>query len=89
MSTQTPEKPSSGGDAFDETTVKRKLASAIKLLAIFCTAYFTAAVIATNEFAHIAGILVFGIPLAVIAGFLVFVVGIIVTRMCLAQDKGS
>lgn len=89
MSTQTPGSPTPDGAGFDEAAVKRKLVAAIKLLAIFCTVYFSAAVIATSDFAHIAGILIFGIPLAVYAGFLVFAIGIVVTRMCLAQDKGN
>jgi len=88
MSTQTPE-TSPEGVGFDESAIKRKRSAAIKLLATFCTVYFTAAVIATRDFAHIAGIQILGIPLAVHAGLLVFVVGIVVTRMCLAQDKGE
>lgn len=75
--------------AFDEAAVRRKLWRAIKLLALFCTVYFSAAVIATASFADIAGIPIFGIPLAIYTGLLVFVVGIVVTRMCLAQDKGA
>lgn len=86
MTTPTPGNPPPE-DGFDEAAFKRKLGAAIKLLVIFCTFYFTAAVIATSEFAHIAGIQILGIPLAVHAGFLVFVIGIIVTRLCLAQDK--
>lgn len=89
MSTPTPGNPPPEGVGFDETIIKRKMWAAIKLLLIFCVAYFTAAVIATNEFAHIAGIPILGIPLALHAGFLVFVVGIVVTRMCLALDKGD
>lgn len=85
MSTQTPGAPV----AFDEAAVKRKLWRAITLLALFCTVYFSAAVIATAAFADIAGILIFGIPLAIYTGLLVFLVGIIVTRLCLAQDQGG
>ena len=87
MSTQTPGNPPPEGVVFDEAAIKRKRGAAIKLLVIFCTVYFTAAVIATGEFAHIAGIPILGIPLAVYTGLLVFVVGIVVTRMCLALDK--
>lgn len=89
MSTENPQKSSPPGDGFDEANVRRKRGTAIKLLLIFCTMYFTAAVIATNEFKHIAGIEIFGIPLAIYTGLMVFVVGIVVTRMCLAQDKGD
>lgn len=88
MSKQTPGNPPEGV-VLDDAAFKRKLRTAIKLLALFCTVYFSAAIIATAKFAHIAGILIFGIPLAVYTGLLVFVVGIIVTRMCLAQDKGA
>ena len=88
MSTQTPGNPPEEV-VFDEAAFKRKMGAAIKLLAIFCTVYFSAAVIATAKFADIAGILIFGIPLAIYTGLLVFVVGIVVTRMCLAQDKGA
>lgn len=88
MSKQTPGNPPEGV-VFDEAAFKRKLGTAVKLLVLFCTVYFSAAIIATAKFAHIAGILIFGIPLAVYTGLLVFVVGIIVTRMCLAQDKGA
>ncbi|MGY6549652.1 MAG: hypothetical protein ACXIU7_11715 [Roseinatronobacter sp.] len=72
---------------FDEAGTKRKLWSAIKLLAIFCTMYFVAAMIATPEFAHIAQIEIIGLPLAFYTGILVFVVGLVVTRMCLNQDR--
>jgi hypothetical protein len=88
MSTQTPGNPPEGV-VFDEAAFKRKMGAAIKLLVLFCTVYFSAAVIATAKFADIAGILIFGIPLAIYTGLLVFAVGFIVTRMCLAQDKGA
>ena len=88
MSTQTPGNPPEGV-VLDEAALKRKMWAAIKLLALFCTVYFSAAVIATAKFADIAGILIFGIPLAIYTGLLVFAVGIVITRMCLAQDKGA
>jgi len=89
MSTHHEGQPLASGEGIDDAGVKRKRGTAIKLLLIFCAMYFTAAVIATREFAHIAGIEIFGIPLAIYTGLLVFVVGIVVTRMCLAQDKGA
>ena len=89
MSTQAPGNPPPEEAVFDEAVLRRKLGAAVMLLAIFCIVYFSAAVIATREFAHIAGILILGIPLAVYTGVLVFVVGIVVTRICLALDKGS
>ena len=88
MSTQTPGNPPEGV-VFDEATFKRKMWAAIKLLALFCTVYFSAAVIATAKFADIAGILIFGIPLAIYTGLLVFVIGLVATRLCLAQDRGE
>lgn len=73
---------------FDEEATARKLAAALKLLAIFCSVYFIAAMIATPEFVVIAKFEIFGLPLAFYTGILVFVVGLVVTRMCLNQDKG-
>lgn len=72
---------------FDEVATKQKLWAAIKLLAIFCVVYFVAAMVSTPEFAHIARIEFAGLPLAFYTGILVFVVGLVVTRMCLNQDK--
>jgi hypothetical protein len=74
---------------YDEAKTARKLRSAIKLLAIFCSAYFIAAMIATPEFSHIARIELAGLPMAFYTGILVFVVGVVVTRMCLNLDKGE
>jgi len=51
--------------------------------------YFVAAMIATPEFASIARIEIAGLPMAFYTGILVFVVGIVVTRMCLNLDKGE
>jgi uncharacterized membrane protein len=72
---------------FDEVATSQKLRAAIKLLSIFCVVYFVAAMVSTPEFAHIARIEFLGLPLAFYTGILVFVVGIVVTRMCLNQDK--
>ena len=80
---------SPGSADYDESATSRKLGAAIKLLAIFCTTYFVAAMIATPEFRHIAQIEILNLPLAFYTGILVFVVGIVVTRMCLNQDQKS
>ncbi|EFH10438.1 hypothetical protein ACFFMP_19520 [Pseudoroseomonas cervicalis] len=80
---------SPSGVSYDEEATSRKLRSAIKLLAIFCVAYFVAAMIATPEFKHIAQIEIMNLPLGFYTGILVFVVGIVVTRMCLNQDQKS
>ncbi|OYX59485.1 MAG: hypothetical protein B7Y96_05115 [Comamonadaceae bacterium 32-67-11] len=77
------------GVVYDEAAIKRKLGAAIGLLAIFCVTYFTAAVIATRDFRAIGQIDILGMPLALYAGLLVFIVGLVVTRMCLNQDKGD
>lgn len=73
---------------FDEAATMQKLRAAIKLLAVFCAVYFTAAMISTPELAHIARIEILGLPLAFYTGILVFAAGLVVTRMCLNQDKG-
>lgn len=77
------------GVVYDEALIKRKLGAAIGLLAIFCVTYFTAAVIATRDFRAIGQIDILGMPLALYAATLVFIVGLVVTRMCLNQDKGD
>ena len=78
-----------GGAEHDEANISRKLGAAIKLLAIFCTTYFVAAMIATPEFRHIAQIEILNLPVGFYTGILVFVVGVVVTRMCLNQDQKS
>lgn len=96
MKVQKTKGESSGSDysslsssTYDEAATSRKLRSAIKLLAIFCTVYFVAAMIATPEFSAIARIEIAGLPMAFYTGILVFVVGVVVTRMCLNLDKGK
>ena len=80
---------SPGSAGYDEAVIGRKLRAALKLLAIFCICYFVAAMIATPEFRHIAQIEILNLPLGFYTGILVFVVGIVVTRMCLNQDQKS
>lgn len=72
---------------FDDVAAKRRLWAAIKLLAVFCAVYFIAAMIATPEFANVARIEIVGLPVAFYTGILVFLIGLVVTRMCLNQDK--
>lgn len=81
----TPSGEAAGG--YDAQATARKLGSAIKLLLIFCSTYFIAALIATPAFRHIANFELLGLPLAFHTGILVFVVGMVVTRMCLNQDE--
>ena len=87
MQNQNPKSPPLPSVEFDEAGFKRKLGSAIKLLLIFCTMYFVAAVIATRDFKNVGGIEILGMPLALYTAMLVFVVGIVVTRMCLNLDR--
>lgn len=75
--------------SYDEAAISRKLRAAVKLLAIFCSVYFVAAMITTPEFAHLSRIEFAGLPMAFYTGILVFVIGIVVTRMCLNLDKGE
>jgi len=77
------------GLEFNEQRYKQKLGFAIAMLLLFCSTYFVAAVIATRDFKHIGQIEFLGMPLALYTGMLVFVIGIVVTRMCLAKDEGG
>lgn len=87
MSNPSTKDPGAPGLEYDEAKIKRKLGAAIGLLLIFCVTYFVAATIATREFKAIGGIEILGMPLALYTGMLVFVVGLVVTRMCLNQDN--
>jgi len=87
MENPSPNKPVVSGVEFDEASFRRKLGSAIKLLLIFCSMYFFAALIATRDLKAIGGVEILGMPLALYTGMLVFVVGVVVTRMCLNLDR--
>jgi len=87
MQNQSPKSSTPPSVEFDEAAFKRKLGSAIKLLLIFCSMYFFAAIIATRDFKSIGGVEILGMPLALYTGMLVFVVGLVVTRMCLNLDR--
>jgi len=76
------------GLEFNVQAYKKKLGFALTMLLLFCVTYFTAAVIATRDFKHIGSIPILGMPLALYTALLVFVIGIVVTRLCLAQDEG-
>lgn len=86
MQDQRPKDAAQSSVEFDEATIKRKLGQALKLLVIFCAVYFAGAMVAAREFAAIGQIQILGMPLAIYTGLLVFVVGIIVTYMCLNLD---
>ncbi len=68
---------------------KKRTVTSFVLLFIFSATYFIAAIINSAEFKHIAGIMVFGLPLAFHLGVLVFVVGLVVTHLHLAQSSGN
>ncbi len=89
VSKEPPSYSSTDSAPYDGVEIGRKLGSAIKLLAIFCIAYFVAAMIATPELRHVAQIEILGLPVGFYTGILVFVVGVVVTRMCLNQHEKS
>jgi len=72
---------------YNEAEISRKMWAAIKLILMFAVVYFAGALVATREMSHIAQIEIASLPLAFYTGVLVFVVGIIVTRMCLNLDN--
>lgn len=76
-------------DGFNLPNYRKKLSFAIKMLLIFSGTYFFAALIATRDLKHIGQIQILGMPLALYTALLVFVVGLVVTRMCLAKDEGD
>lgn len=75
------------GVEYNEADIKRRLGDAVRLTLIFSVMYFVGALLATRELAHIAAIQILGMPLALYTGVLVFVVGLIVTIMCLNLDQ--
>jgi len=77
------------GLEFDVQSYQRKRSFAITMTLIFAVTYFFAAVIATRDFKHIGQVELLGMPLALYTGLLVFVVGLAVTRMCLAKGEGG
>ncbi len=74
----------------DTAALRKRSIMSFVLLFIFAAAYFIAAIINTAEFKHVAGTQILGLPLAFHLGVLVFIVGLVVTHVHLAQsDKKS
>ena len=76
-------------EASDVPGYKMKLRFALGMALVFSGTYFVAALIATRDFRHIGQIEILGMPLALYTGMLVFVVGLVVTRLCLIKDQGG
>ncbi len=72
---------------FDEQHYRKKLKLSFTLLLVFTVTYFLAAIITTRELKDIAVLEIMGIPLAVYLGMLVFIVGIVVTRISLVKNQ--
>lgn len=70
---------------FDEGRFRKQLVFSFSLLLIFALTYFFAAVVTTKELKHVAAIDIMGLPLAFYLGVLVFVVGVVVTRLYLVK----
>lgn len=73
------------GLVFDEARFKKQLVFSFSLLLIFALTYFFAAVVTTKELKQIAAIDILGLPLAFYLGLLVFLVGVVVTRLYLMK----
>lgn len=74
---------------FDESRYKKQFIFSFSLLFIFAAVYFLAAIITTKELKALAAIDILGLPLAFYLGILVFIVGVIVTRLYLMKiSKG-
>lgn len=74
---------------FDELRFRKQFTFSFSLLLIFALTYFFAAVVTTKELKHVAAIDIMGLPLAFYLGLLVFVVGVVVTRLYLIKiQKG-
>lgn len=70
---------------FDESRFKKQFRFSFSLLFLFAATYFFAAIITTKELKHVAAIEIFGLPLALYLGLMVFVVGVLVTRLYLLK----
>lgn len=71
---------------FNEERYKNNLKLSFSLLAIFAVSYFGAAMLTTAEFKHIAIIDVAGVPLSVLLGILVLLVGLGSTQVYLKKS---
>lgn len=85
MSKEVLEKMEDQEHKFDEVRFRKQFVFSFSLLLIFALVYFFAAVVTTKELKHIAAIDILGLPLAFYLGVLVFVVGVVVTRLYLVK----
>lgn len=70
---------------FNELLYKKKRNFSLLLLLFFTSIYFFAAIITTSEFKELAALNILGLPLAFYAGVLVFIAGVVVTRLYLLK----
>lgn len=70
---------------FNDARYRKNFAKAFTLLIIFVLTYFGAALLTTAEFKNVAAFTILGVPLAVLLGMLVFVVGLGVTKSYLKR----
>ena len=64
---------------------RRNFVLGFRLLGIFAVFYFGSAILTTAGLKEIAGIMILGIPLAIWAGFVTILVGLILARICLVK----
>jgi len=58
------------------------------LLGIFSAIYFTVAILTAAEFADLAAIIIFGLPLGFYMGMGLIISGLVITRIYLARVEG-
>ncbi|MDP2172857.1 MAG: DUF485 domain-containing protein [Candidatus Cloacimonadaceae bacterium] len=71
---------------YDKLLHRKKRKYSFLMLLIFAVVYFFAAIIATAELKDIAAVDIMGLPLAFYVGTLVFVAGVIITRIYLVRS---
>jgi nucleotide-binding universal stress UspA family protein/uncharacterized membrane protein (DUF485 family) len=71
---------------FNQERYSRNLSLSFKLCSIFIVTYFIAALLTTSEMEAVASFQIVGVPVAVILGMLVFVVGLGVTQSYLKKS---
>lgn len=70
---------------FNDARYRKNLAVSSTLSMIFALTYFGAALLTTAEFKNVAAFTILGVPLAVLLGMLVFVVGLGITQSYLKR----
>ena len=64
---------------------RRNFVFAFRLMSVFTVFYFGSAILTTAGLKEIAGIMILGTPLAIWAGFVTILVGLILARICLVK----